>query len=324
MPGIQDIPVPASDYGARAYDRGRRLVEEHGLRLDEIAWDADEVLWDWLMDASEILGDVGRLIRRDVGHREWVMPKPGVFELLWGMRHASLEVDQPAHLRIWTDGYPWRLWRIAREIPGFAELVGPPADASEGAWETFRDHPRIFSRVDFAEVAERLCWPGPRRRLLSECSARSRAVIDEQFRRDPYDSNFKIPELASFAGTDAFEDVRVLVDDRRENVARFVATDRWGVRVVSDTPRVLFGAVPNTVWRRPERRLDALDNAIGAPLAEGLERIIGASNPTSVRAEPDPEPEEYPRRKFAIEVPDERLRDEWLEPMRELRDRAAF
>lgn len=252
------------------------------------------------------------------------MPKPGIFELLWGMRHASREADLPSHVRIWTDGYPWRLWRIAREIPGVADLLGPPADAGEGAWESFTDHPRIFSRVDFAGVAERLVWPGARRRLLSTYRPPARAVIDEQFRRDPYDSNLKIPELADLADKPAFGDVRVIVDDRRANVARFVATDRWGVHVVSETPRVLFGAIPNTVWRDPADRLERLDNAVGGSIAGALDRIAGSSTPASVRAEPDSEPDDYPGRTFVIDVPDQRVRAEWIEPMRQLRSRAAL
>lgn len=319
MSGYEDIPLLESDLGREAYRRGRALVEEHGLVLDRIVWDADEVLWDWVMDAGRILRDVPSLLRRSLGHREWMMAKPGVFELIWGMRHASIEAGEPAHMRVWTNGYPWRLWRIAREISGFAALLGSPADDGPEGAADFRRHPRIFSRLDFIEVARRLVSPSIRRRELASFSASSRRVIDEQFQRNPYDSSLKIPELAALVGKEEFVEAEILVDDQPSNVRRFAETGRRGVRVVSDAPRVLFGNVPNTVWRAPVEALRELSNDLGGALADALQEVAGESKSDIVSARPSARPDSYTPLEFTIDVPDERLRSQWIAPMRALK-----
>lgn len=324
MPEYGDIPLPKSDLGRGSYRRGRALVEEHGLGLERIVWDADEVLWDWVMDAGRILRDVPALFRRSVGHREWMMVKPGVFELIWGMRHASLEAGESAYIRVWTNGYPWRLWRIAREIPGFAALLGSPADDGPGGAGAFRRHPRIFSRLDFVEVARRLVSPSTRRRELASVSEAARRVIGEQFRRDPYDSSLKIPELAALVGKEGFAEAEILVDDQPANVRRFAQTGRRGVRVVSDVPRVLFGSVPNTVWRAPVEALRELSNDLGDSLADALQGVAGDSETEIVAARPSARSPSYIPLEFAIDVPDERLRSEWIAPMRALKRRGEL
>lgn len=315
----EEIPLPKSEFGRRAYEEGRSLVEREGIELSEVVWDADEVLWDWVMDAGRILRDVSRLITRDIGHREYFMVKPGIFEMIWGMHHACLERDWDPHMRIWTNGYPWRLWRLAREIPGFADLVGPPASAAAADEASFSTHPRIFCRPDFVEVMSQLLDDADGRGV-DRFGEPVRAVIEKQLGRDPYDSSFKIPELAEIHGKPGFGDAQILVDDHRRNVDRFASTGRAGVRVVSDIPRTLFGRVPNTVWSRPMETLESLENNVATAVADGLRRAAGGVEAT-IEAHPEPRPPSHPVVTFTVDIPDQRLREEWIEPMRRLKRR---
>ena len=61
---------------------------------------------------------IPRLIKRDLSHREFFRVKPGVFELIWGMHHESKERGEDPFMRVWTDGYPWRMWRINQSDSG--------------------------------------------------------------------------------------------------------------------------------------------------------------------------------------------------------------
>lgn len=113
-----DVPLPKSKYGRTYYEKGRELIASHGVVLREVVWDADEVLWDWVMDLSGMARAIPRLIKRDLSHREFFRVKPGVFELIWGMHHESKERGEDPFMRVWTDGYPWRMWRINQSDSG--------------------------------------------------------------------------------------------------------------------------------------------------------------------------------------------------------------
>ncbi|MFB6263606.1 MAG: hypothetical protein ABEL76_08290 [Bradymonadaceae bacterium] len=315
----QSIPPSPSALGHQAYQWGRRLVADRGLRLPQIVWDADEILWNWLLRIGDVTDHLRALVTGgESAHREWFLVKPGIFELLWGMRHASLERGLDPHVRIWTDGYPWRLGRIAREIPGFAELLGPPAETTTESHAGFDPHPRIFYRKDYAEVVGDLIGSSAGEEFWSELDPDARRVLGEQFERDPLDSTLKLPELAGAAGKPGFERAEILVDDRPENVERFVETGRRGIRVVSDVPGLFFDRVPNAVWREPRRRLRQLDDGIVPALARHLDDLArtdaaGArtARPTHLAAESHASP-------FEIEVPGEIVHREWWQPIRRL------
>lgn len=321
---FDDIPLPPSDFGAELYRRGRRLVAEGLVRMDEVIWDCDEVLWDWLMDVGQMVGRWPRaLLEADMGHREWVAVKPGVFEFIWGMHHAALAAGQDAHLRLWTNGYPWRLWAIGRQIPGFFELLGPPASHEAEEHVAFIEHPRIFSRGDFAKAAAELVDVALRRETLREFAEHIGELVDEQFTRAPYDSSFKLPELAEIVGKPGFHNARYLVDDNGRNIKRFIASRRFGVRVISHAPGLFGGRVPNTVWREAADRVVGLSNAVALDIAHAIEELAcGGQPPASRNVTSHVFPHGYPLLTFEIDVPDRMLRGEWINPIRELKARA--
>ena len=318
---FDDIPLAVSAFGRRAYDEGRALVADHGVRLDEVIWDADEVLWDWVMDASRMLEDfIPSLIRRDMSHREYYLVRPGIFERIWGMRHESLERGLDPHMRVWTNGYPWRIWRVAREIPGFAELLGPPARVDVDVHDSFIEHPRVFYRGDFAHAAERLLGElGNLENFLHDVSREVVELIERQLADAPFDSSFKLPELAQIRDKPGFERADILVDDRKQNINRFIESGRSGIRVISPTPRILFGKVPNVVWSEPREVLERLIGDYTLGIAEALaalssERVMGA-----VEVEASGPVDDFARIQFTVDVPDARVRDEWIEPVRQLK-----
>ncbi len=296
------------------------------MRLDELVWDADEVLWDWLLQQLQLVARLpGAIFARNFGHREWVGVRPGVFELLWGMRHESLERGHDPHLRIWTSGYPWRMWRIGREIPGFAELIGPPgpADLDDPAW--LADHPRVFTRPHWVAAAERLIEDGVHT-VLAPFPKAVRDTVERQLdSRKPADSGFKIPELAQLLGLDAFDKAKVLIDDTRANVERFVATGRRGVHIVSEPPRAVLGVVPNAVWGRPSRALRRLHLPFADAIVDALERLHRPGAPALATAAPagDPVGDDYPTIQMVFDVPNAVLQQEWVHPMRALKKRLA-
>ncbi len=316
------IPLPSSAFGGEMYRVGRALVQATSIRLDQIVWDADEVLWDWTMKASRMLKPGAFRWGRDLGHREYYVVKPGIFELIWGMRHASLEEGGDGCMRIWTNGYPWRLWRIGRHIPGFGELLESPSQPPPTGRGALARHARIFYRLDFIRLVERWLdrgWPSERR----EWSPESRALIVEELTRDPCDSTLKIPELAAWYGKEGFGSSEYLIDDRVHTIERFVAAGRCAVLVSAPTPRIGCGRVPNTVWRRPIPTLIRLLRGVARPIAASLRRLAASSKPAWERAQSGEVPLGYPLRTFAIDVPDGALRREWLHPMRRLERRIA-
>jgi len=314
------IPQAGSAYGELMYERGRSLVADDGVRMAELVWDADEILWDWVVDARAMLRSSPRFVLRgDLGHREFFRIKPGIFELLWGMHHASLELGLDPHMRVWTNGYPWRAWRVAREIPGWGVLLGPPADARGSGQETFALHPRFFCRADFARAIRFLLDPQQRVESLAALPPAARMVVERSLALTPFDSTLKIPELASLAGKDGFTSSHILIDDQEWNVARFAATGRVAVHASNPAQKLAYGRIPNTVWHTPARTLRLLSTRIAEAIAGAIQRAARSRPGTVIQATSDQLLEDYPFVDFAIDIPDAMVRAQWVEPLRRLR-----
>lgn len=315
MATYRDIPLASTPLGRELYDAGRALGER-GLSPAHIMWDADEVLWDWMMFMSDLGRAIpGVLLRRDISHKEYILRKPGMFELLWGLRHAALERGVDARMRIWTNGYPWRVWQIAGRIPGFPTLL----ELEGQGLAAYTRAPNLFYRQDFV-AAMRALWPLPTRRAWLEAQPlRVREAVLTQLARDPFDSSFKLPDLATLIGKDGFGEVEFLVDDSRRNVRRFVSSGRRGVRVVSHAPYALRSRVPNTVWRRPEDAIREHMTTVARDIAAALSELLDA--PPGARRDVDgvraaPVDLDAP---FLLHIPNERITSEWVTPMRALR-----
>lgn len=313
------IPLSASPYGEQSYLLGRDLVGRHGVRLAEVIWDADEVLWDWVMNFGRLMRAVPRRIRGDWTHMEYFGAKPGVLELIWGMHHESKARGLDPFMRVWTDGYPWRMWRIHQEIPSLGVLLGPVDGQTPETPEAFATHPRLFTRVDFAQAAERLLeWmaePQTRAHL-------SGAAHDELTRRaaeGKFGASWKIPELAVLIGKNGFEHARLLIDDNERNVATFINTGRRAVHVENPTPEVLFGKVPNSVWSKPYRTLERLATAISGPISEALLQALDGTVGQYTTAQSTESVPDYEPAHWEFEVPDARIQAEWIQPMKRLR-----
>jgi len=281
--------------------------------MQRILWDADEVLWDWLLSGVELVSIIPRAtLRGDLTHKEWVLPRPGMLELLWGMRHASLERGLDAHVRVWTSGYPWRMWRITREIPGFAELIGPPFDPGPDGPALMASHPRVFARPDYVHAMTRLLDPHARPGLLEAVRGPARSVLADHVELRPGHSGLKIPELATLAGKPDLAEADVLVDDQYDNIEWFTAAGRTAVHVISRAPRIFFNAVPNSAWW-PERAILQLAVSTAEAIAERLLDADGRARTLVARGSPM-RPEAA--RPFVIEVPNAVLQGEWIRPIR--------
>jgi hypothetical protein len=311
-----DRLLPPSAFGAELYQAGQALVRDHGLRLDRIMWDADEVMWDWVMSLADVRERLpGFLWGLDLGHREYVRLKPGVIELLLGMHRASLDLGLDPHVRIWTNGYPYRMWMLTRAIPALGTLLGPPhaTPADLGA------HPRVFTRLHYPEAAIRLLVGPDRDAAWADLPPATAAVLRRQLARNPLDSHLKIPDLAALVGKPGFAQVEILVDDRPANVARFAATGRRGVRVVSEAPSVLGGRVPNTVWRDPWGALEALATDVAHPLARALRRLAARDPGLALAVRGVGPAPGAAAVTFTLDIPGDRVWQEWIEPGRALR-----
>jgi hypothetical protein len=333
----EQVPLPPTPLGERMYAAGRDLVERHGVRLDALVWDADEVLWDWLLDFGAVVRGLPAYLRKpDMSHPEHVRLKPGLFELLWGMHHASCEQGLDPHLRIWTNGYVYRLHRMGARIPGFHRLMGvspgcPPAELAACD--------RLFVRQDYTAVVQRLVRhvdrrgsredsrelaPGGSNELARSVAAWPRAArqaFAEHLARRPFDPNFKVPELAPLVGKGGFSRSLVLVDDLGRNARRFVAAGRRAIHLQAPSRAVVGGRVPNAVWRRAGPALAAFSGTTAPALASALRRVgDGAGGSRWLRIRPTATaPGEPPPLSFVIHLPDERIRAEWIRPQQRLR-----
>jgi len=289
------------------------------LALSQIVWDADEVLWDWVMSASALMKSLPRMAVRGYAHREFLRTKPGIFELLWGMRHAAVDAGESVddtHVRLWTDGYPWRLWRIAEAIPGMSELLGPGPSGLPSSADDFREHPRVFSRTDFEAALVRVIAESPHSDALpTHLSERLGAAIRSQEAR----STWKIPELARWVGKSGFERSAILVDDARKNVETFAKTGRRAIHLASPTPRVLFGKLRNSVWNHPPTELERLASKVAEPLVQALERVGGEPAGTILNVSSSEPVTDWTAVAFEIDVPDDRIREEWIEPVKRIK-----
>lgn len=320
----EDIPLPSSVFGARAYRAGRGVIAETNLTLDKIMWDADEILWDWVMDASEIFSHFPQAVFfQDIGHREFYLAKPGVFELIWGMHHESLDRDLDPHMRIWTDGYPWRVWKIAQQIPGFMELVGHPDHYNPPlSRDEFADHPRIFFRTDYVKTAIQLFVKDNLSMFLKNLAPSVYGAVQRQLERNPVDPSFKLPEFAEIRGKPGFKEAEILIDDYRDNVYRFVSAGRKGVHAISHTPKIGFDFVPNTVWSEPKSALYSLAAKSSAlNIASALRSLARTRAPATRIANPAELTTEYKPIFFTLDIPDRILRSEWIEPVQNLKRR---
>lgn len=279
------------------------------MRVSDLIWDADEVLWDWAMSGARLFASVPLALFGNLGHREWVAVRPGLLELLWGMRHASEDLGLDPDLRVWTSGYPWRLWAILDKVPGFAELLGDGHPDS---------HPRVFTRPDYVEVVKPLVANADtRRQHLDAMSPAAKKTIGQQLSEKPHDSGFKIPELAMLAGREAFATAKILIDDAGRNVRWFHATGRSAIRVRSVTPKV-FGKIPNSAWD-PLRFLREVASPATFEIANALERLYRDPTPRIEEARVVPSPDTVaPTPPVIIDVPSKVLWSQWIHPMREL------
>lgn len=289
------------------------------MRPAHLVWDADEVLWDWVMDFGRMVRAVPRaLVTLDtLGHREYFRAKTGVWELIYGMHAAALERDWDPHLRIWTNGYPWRLWRISLDLPIMATVLGTPATGASSPAD-FAAHPRVFYRGDFVDQALRLRDPTARAAALAHMSPAAARVLTRQLDERPRDSTLKLPELAALAGKDSFGASRLLIDDEARNIHRFVASGRRGIQVLMPRYAMVWGRLPNTVWRDPWGRLEALSVDIAPRLAHALARAADPDGPERQQVVSAERVRGYHPVGFTFRVPGQRVRQEWMAPRKRL------
>jgi len=313
-----DIPgITATAYGEAMYARGRELVVS-GIDLSHLVWDADEVLWDWVLSGVRLMGSLPFAIFGRLGHREYIAMRPGILELLWGMHHAALALGKDPYVRIWTSGYPWRLWKILRQIEGFDELLGPPSTLYSNDAHLLSAHPRVFTRPDYVSIVRDLLEPEVREKRLAILPEPARSAIAAQLASRPDDSGYKIPELATLFGKEAFASARFLIDDAKNNVEWFKAAGRSAVHVRSRTPHIAFGKIPNSVWS-PSRFLARSGHGAARAIADALATLATLTDATIAEAAFGDAPDEPPNRIFQIDVPNAVLWREWINPMRDLR-----
>lgn len=312
---IDDVPFETDVSGLAVYEAGYKLAQ-HGMPLNRIMWDCDELLWDWVLLARNSLKNVGRLVRRDLSHREWVRTKPGIWELIWGLHHGTLDSGEDARLRIATNGYPWRLWRMAQHIPGFDQLIAEGARLDD--YDTWRNHPMLFCKPDYVRAATALL-----RNEVDRPASPARTVIAEHIDNTPSDSTLKLPEIAMIAGKPAFETVDILVDDSFRNIRRFARSGRIGIHADVPAKRLRRAGripkLPNTIWSQPESYLDKVSTPLGASVAIALEEALEVHSSDILVASARPARASSPTLDFQIDIDGDMIRAEWFEPVRRLK-----
>ncbi len=320
---LSDAPAEAA-----LYEAGLALVADHGLGPADILWDADEVLWDWAIGFGRLLPVSPKVILRHYGHREWIALRPGMTGLLAGLHDGAARAGQDPYMRIWTAGYPWRLWRIFQEIPAFTTLLGPGPGGLALSPEALAAHPRVMARGDLVRIILALLDDTRADGVLADIPPEIRPMVERQCRQDPGHGGFKIPELARVAGKPEVATTSILVDDTRANIDWFLGSGRQAVWVRSPTPRVLFGKVPNSLWRRPDRWLAGLRHALVPGIADALGKVWSEGG--LAVAEPIEEgetrgafpPDAAPPVVFPIDIPNGVFWKEWFGPMKAVK-RAA-
>lgn len=312
---LDQLQWPQSPFARAMVDRGRSLYAA-GLRIHQVAWDADEVLWDWSMSLGRMLASAPVAVPTlSVAHRESFQMKSGVIELLMGWSHASREAGDDPHMRIWTNGYAWRIGQIAERVPALAWLLGPNV-RSDAPWH---QHPRVFCRPHFVTAAHRLLEADGREHAAEVLGREEAEYLLWHFERNPVDSTLKLPGFAAIAGKTGFVETRWLVDDSKKNTSRFAGTGRRSLCPLMAVPKTRLG-VRNVAWWEEPRFLTQADTQVATGLAAGFERL--AKHPGGTWATVEPEPVfDYEPVTFALQIPDERLRGEWIAPLRGLKHR---
>lgn len=308
---------------------GFALVTAGGPGPADILWDADEVLWDWAMPFGRMLSVAPKVLMRRYGHREWIAVRPGMIGLLAGLHDGARAAGRDPWMRIWTAGYPWRLWRIFQEVPELGVLIGPTAKP-EGALtpEALASHPRVMARGDLIRIILGLLDDSHEHAIMARIPKNIRPLVASQIRENPGHGGFKIPELAAVAGKPEVAETSILVDDTRANIDWFVASGRSAVWVASPTPRVFFGKVPNSTWFRPDRWLGDLDHGLVPAIGRALHRVGHSERIVEAVADASPQSDDgFPRpskaeRVFPIEVPNDVFWAEWFGPMKTVKKAA--
>ncbi len=314
-------PLPKSEFADELYARGRALAEA-GLRLQHIVWDADEVLWDWALDGRRAaLGVPKMFFKREYGHREWVRLKPGVWELIWGIKDVQDDLGDTGFMRISTNGYAWRLFRFAHEIPGFADLVGEPADAE--VYRGWNGHPRMFFRTDYVRCMQELFAADAEGEVEAAVSGLNgaRELVLSHFQNTPFETSLKLPELAQLLGKPGFDDAFILVDDSGKNVKRFAASGRIGIKAVVPAKHT-SKIPPNVAFQNPRAHVRTLSNNVAIALAEQFEVALEQRGESAflVAESSNTVPSNYRATEFTVDIPSERIGGEWFQPVQRLKD----
>lgn len=310
------------------YERGLGIVASGGPGPADILWDADEVLWDWAVPFGRLLTVSPKVIVGNYGHPEWIALRPGMIGLLAGLHDGAVLAGRDPWMRLWTAGYPWRLWQIFQKIPAFLHLLGPgPSGGLACSSAELADHPRLVARGDLIRVILGLLDENTEPEILARLPSAIRPIVETQVIENPGHGGFKIPEIAVVAGKADVGTTRVLVDDTRANIDWFVASGRSGIWVKSPTPHVLFGRVPNSLWLHPDRWLRRVDQTMVPAMAMALESLTSDSQ--VVTAEPvtaeNPFPiEAFPRPAlsplvFRLDIPNRVFWSEWFGPMKNVK-----
>lgn len=252
-----------------------------------------------------------------LGHREFFRIKPGVWELIYGMHTAALERGWDPYLRIWTNGYSWRLWRISLELPILATLLGPPTTGTYTPTD-FADHPRVFYRSDFVDLALGLRDPARRAAAVAHMSPAAARVLTRQLDDRPRDSTLKLPDLAALVGKDGFGASRLLIDDEARNIHRFVASGRRGIQVFIPRYAMVWGRLLNTVWRDAWGQLEGISVAVAPRLAHAIARATHPDGPERQQIVSQEPVRDYRHVQFTFRIPGHRVRDDWVMPRKRL------
>ncbi|MEZ4459485.1 MAG: hypothetical protein R3E66_07095 [bacterium] len=306
------LGMPTTEFGDTTYQLGLDLARD-GIRMSELVWDCDELLWDWVMDGRELARRLPALTQQKFGHTEFVRIKPGMMEFLWGLSDGNAALGHDPFMRIATNGYPYRLFLMAQQLPWLADLVGPPANAAK--YTGWRSHPRILTRWDYAKVAE-LALHGAQLGLDVFAGSTNAELLRQHFRRRPFNSSFKLPELAALVGKDGFANTKILIDDHTSNVTRFHRSGRTAIHaIVLGTPQK--GRVPN-VTLDVQAHLDRVCTDIVQPVEQALRAAL-ARPPQVVQAHTQPLPRGAQSLELTLEIPSDRIGAEWVEPLRRLK-----